>query len=291
MSGRTARPAASRRPGWAGVLLPSVAVVVYVAASALHGGESPTTCRPCCLSTPPRSCGCSATPGSCSGCCATRGLGHPAVPPAPVHAFDRGPVEGGAGAGGRGVRGEPSRRRRRHPARRSCLRRQSDAAAAGLAAGRGCRAAPRDRADRLLPGADRTALLLTAVAIGSAVRWFAGLSAAVGAGWLALSGDTAANGFANPAPVSLAALGLIVWVVALTVLAALVETRPSTAGRSDGRTTCPRSARLRPAMMVHDSGRPHTARPRRPVPRNQVAAPAHRPSSTEEMVQPRVQEP
>lgn len=70
------------------------------------------------------------------------------------------------------------------------------------------------------------ALVLTAVAVGFGRRWFAALSAAVGAGWLVLAGDVATNGFANAAPTSMAALGLVTWVVCLTVATSSGRPRP-----------------------------------------------------------------
>lgn len=65
-----------------------------------------------------------------------------------------------------------------------------------------------------------TGLLLTAAAVLAVERWFAALCAAVGAGWLVLAVDVASNGFEHPALTSVAALGLIAWVVGLTVVAA-----------------------------------------------------------------------
>jgi hypothetical protein len=65
-----------------------------------------------------------------------------------------------------------------------------------------------------------SALLLTAVALRRASAPLAGLSAIVGVGWLVLAADVAENGFANPGPTGLAALGLVSWAVASTVVAA-----------------------------------------------------------------------
>jgi hypothetical protein len=61
------------------------------------------------------------------------------------------------------------------------------------------------------------ALALTAVAVHAERRWFAVLSATVAGSWLVLAVDVATNGFANTAPTSVAALGLVTWVVWLTV--------------------------------------------------------------------------
>jgi hypothetical protein len=61
------------------------------------------------------------------------------------------------------------------------------------------------------------ALTLTAVAVYADRRWFAVLSSAVVVAWLALATDVATNGFANSAPTSVAALGLVAWVVCLTI--------------------------------------------------------------------------
>jgi hypothetical protein len=72
------------------------------------------------------------------------------------------------------------------------------------------------------------ALLLTAVAVAGGQRWFAGLSAVVAAGWLVLAADVARNGFANTGPTSVAALGLVVWVVGLLVLGRSAGQRSST---------------------------------------------------------------
>jgi hypothetical protein len=48
--------------------LPLLGVVVYVVASALHGGEQADDLPASCRSTPRTSCGWSATPASCSAC-------------------------------------------------------------------------------------------------------------------------------------------------------------------------------------------------------------------------------
>jgi hypothetical protein len=63
------------------------------------------------------------------------------------------------------------------------------------------------------------ALVLTAVAVHGERRWFAALSAVAGTSWLVLAADVAMHGFANTAPTSIAALSLVVWVVGLTVTA------------------------------------------------------------------------
>jgi hypothetical protein len=57
------------------------------------------------------------------------------------------------------------------------------------------------------------ALVLTALACTP--RWFAVLSGVVGLSWLVLATDVARNGFANTGPTSVAALGLVIWVVGL----------------------------------------------------------------------------
>jgi hypothetical protein len=62
------------------------------------------------------------------------------------------------------------------------------------------------------------ALVLTAFDMRVERRWFAVLSAAVGVSWLVLAAEVARNGFANPTPTSIAALALVAWVVALTLV-------------------------------------------------------------------------
>lgn len=83
------------------------------------------------------------------------------------------------------------------------------------------------------------ALVLTAVAVHRDRPWFAVLSVVVGASWFVLATDVARNGFANTAPTSVAALGLVVWVVALTVVASSSRRarRTSDGERSAARAT------------------------------------------------------
>jgi hypothetical protein len=73
------------------------------------------------------------------------------------------------------------------------------------------------------------ALVLTALA--GARRWFAGLSGVVGLSWVVLAADVARNGFANTGPTSVAALGLVLWVVGLLVLGRSARHDHPTAGR------------------------------------------------------------
>jgi hypothetical protein len=71
------------------------------------------------------------------------------------------------------------------------------------------------------------ALVLTALA--GMRRWFAGLSGVVGLSWLVLATDVAHNGFANTGPTTVAALGLVLWVVSLVVLGRSARRESSTA--------------------------------------------------------------